>query len=66
MLAVQVVHIFWITDEVVYSSLFNYSFIEIPYVLSWITILIDYLELPGDARPVLQVYETREKNRTHF
>jgi hypothetical protein len=65
MLAVQVVHIFWITDEVVYSSLFNYSFIEIPYVLSWITILIDYLELPGDARPVLQVYETREKNRTH-
>ena len=46
MLAVQVVHIFWITDEVVYSSLFNYSFIEIPYVLSWITILIDYLELP--------------------
>ena len=46
MLAVQVVHIFWITDEVVYNSLFNYSFIEIPYVLSWIAILIDYLELP--------------------
>src|SRR4029079_15758808 len=46
MLAVQVVHIFWITDDVVYNSLFNYSFIEIPYVLSWIAILIDYLELP--------------------
>ena len=45
MLAVQIVHIFWITDEVVYSSLFNYSFIEIPYLLSWIAILIDYLEL---------------------
>ena len=45
MLAVQVIYIFWITDEVVYSNLFNYSFIEIPYVLSWIAILIDYLEL---------------------
>jgi hypothetical protein len=46
MLGVQVVHIFWIPDEVVYSSLFNYSFVEIPYVLSWSAILIDYLELP--------------------
>jgi hypothetical protein len=30
----------------VYTSLFNFSFVEIPYVLSWIAILIDYLELP--------------------
>jgi len=46
MLAVQVIHIFWITDEVVYDSIFNSSFIELPVVLSWIAILIDYLELP--------------------
>jgi hypothetical protein len=46
LLGIQVVHIFWITDEVVYNSLFNYSFVEIPYFLSWIAILIDYLELP--------------------
>ena len=46
MLGVQFFHIFWITDEVVYTSLFNFSFVEIPYVLSWIAILIDYLELP--------------------
>ena len=46
LLGIQVVHIFWITDEVVYSSLFNYSFVEIPYFLSWIAILIDYLEIP--------------------
>jgi hypothetical protein len=46
MLGVQFFHIFWITDEVVYTSFFNFSFVEIPYVLSWIAILIDYLELP--------------------
>ena len=46
LLGVQVIHIFWITDEVVYNSLFNSTFVEIPYVLSWIAILIDYLELP--------------------
>jgi hypothetical protein len=46
LLAVQVIHIFWITDEVVYDSFFDSSFIELPVVLSWIAILIDYLELP--------------------
>ncbi|MDW0135086.1 MAG: hypothetical protein QOK88_06255 [Nitrososphaeraceae archaeon] len=46
LLAVQVVHIFWITDEVVYDSFFNSSLVELPVLLSWIAILIDYLELP--------------------
>jgi hypothetical protein len=46
LLGVQVIHIFWITDEVVYNSLFKSSLVEIPYLLSWIAILIDYLELP--------------------
>jgi len=46
LLAVQVIHIFWITDEVVYDSFFNSSFVEFPVVLSWIAIIIDYLELP--------------------
>jgi hypothetical protein len=46
LLAVQVIHIFWITDEVVYDNFFNSSFIELPVVLSWVAILIDYLELP--------------------
>jgi hypothetical protein len=47
MLAVQVFHIFWITDEVVYESLFgSSSAVEIPYYAAWIAILIDYLELP--------------------
>jgi hypothetical protein len=48
MLAIQVFHIFWITDEVVYNSFFGSpsSAVEIPYYAAWIAILIDYLELP--------------------
>ena len=64
MLAVQIVHIFWITDEVVYSSLFNSTFIEIPYVLSWIAILIDYLELPVMADLFYRIIK-KEKSRNH-
>jgi hypothetical protein len=47
LLAVQVFHIFWITDDVVYDTFFGTSSaIEIPYYAAWIAILIDYLELP--------------------
>ena len=48
MLAIQVFHIFWITDEVVYDSFFGASSdsLEIPYYAAWVAILIDYLELP--------------------
>jgi hypothetical protein len=47
MLVVQVFHIFWITDEVVYSTFFeSSSAVEIPYYAAWVAILIDYLELP--------------------
>jgi hypothetical protein len=48
MLAIQVFHIFWITDDVVYDSFFGASSdsLEIPYYAAWVAILIDYLELP--------------------
>ena len=47
MLAVQVFHIFWITDEVVHDTFFGPSgAVEIPYYAAWVAILIDYLELP--------------------
>jgi hypothetical protein len=47
LLAVQVFHIFWITDEVVYDTFFGSpSAVDIPYYAAWIAILIDYLELP--------------------
>jgi hypothetical protein len=47
MLAIQVFHIFWITDDVVYNTFFgSSSAVEIPYYAAWVAILIDYLELP--------------------
>lgn len=48
MLVIQVFHIFWITDEVVYDSFFGSpsGSVEIPYYAVWVAILIDYLELP--------------------
>lgn len=46
LLLTQVVHIFWITDEVVYESFFGSDLVILPVYLSWIAILIDYLEIP--------------------
>lgn len=45
-LAVQIFHLFWITDEVVYDLLLGTIPIQIPVYLAWIAISIDYLELP--------------------
>ena len=47
MLAVQVFHIFWITDEVVYETFFgSSSAVEIPNYAAWVAILVYYIELP--------------------
>jgi hypothetical protein len=46
LLAIQIVHIFWITDEIVYESFLNNDLIRFPVYLAWIAILIDYLEIP--------------------
>ena len=48
MLVIQVFHIFWITDDVVYDTFFGSpsGSVEIPYYAAWVAILIDYLELP--------------------
>lgn len=46
LLAIQSIHIFWITDDIVYSTFVGADLIEMPEYLVWIAILIDYLELP--------------------
>jgi hypothetical protein len=46
LLAIQSIHIFWITDEVVYSTFVGSDLIYMPEYFAWIAILIDYLELP--------------------
>ncbi|MSU44725.1 hypothetical protein EXS45_00900 [Candidatus Nomurabacteria bacterium] len=42
----QWLHLFWITDEVIYAQFAGTAAVIIPAWLSWVAILIDYLELP--------------------
>ena len=46
LLASQSIHIFWITDDIVYTTFVGSELIYMPEYLAWIAILIDYLELP--------------------
>jgi hypothetical protein len=42
----QWLHLFWITDEIIYAQFAGTAAILIPIWLSWIAISIDYLEIP--------------------
>ena len=42
----QWLHLFWITDEVVYNMITGAVLIPLPMWLSWLAIAVDYLELP--------------------
>jgi len=42
----QWIHLFWITDEVIYAQIAGTAAFIIPSWLSWPAIMIDYLELP--------------------
>lgn len=46
LLAIQIIHIFWITDEILYESLLGNDLVKFPVYLAWTAILIDYLEVP--------------------
>lgn len=63
MLAVQVVHIFWITDEIVYNTFFKTRLVEFPLYIAWIAILIDYLELPVMADLFYKIIKGEKKWR---
>lgn len=45
-LNIQLLHMFWITDEFVESSFTGNTASHLPGWLAWVAILIDYLELP--------------------
>ncbi len=51
----QWLHLFWITDEIIYAQFTGTALIVIPVWLSWIAIAIDYLELPV-------IYDTIKKS----
>ena len=42
----QWLHLFWITDEVIYMQFAGTALVAIPLWLSWFAIAIDYLEIP--------------------
>ena len=42
----QWLHLFWITDEIIYEQFTGSPAIVIPVWLAWISISIDYLEIP--------------------
>ena len=63
LLAVQVVHIFWITDEIVYDAFFETRLVEFPLYIAWIAILIDYLELPVMADLFYKIIKGKKKWR---
>lgn len=44
-LVLQVYHIFWLTDEIVYEILLESDIADIPPIAAWIAIAIDYLEI---------------------
>lgn len=42
----QWVHLFWITDEVIYTQFTGVALVAMPMWLAWSAIIIDYFELP--------------------
>lgn len=42
----QWLHLFWITDEIIYANITGAVLVSLPIWLSWLAISIDYLELP--------------------
>lgn len=59
LLAIQVIHIFWITDEIVYESLLENDLVKFPVYLSWIAIIIDYLEIPVMIDLFYKIFKTK-------
>ena len=42
----QWLHLFWITDEIIFAQFTGVAAIAMPLWLSWLAISIDYLEIP--------------------
>lgn len=45
-LLLQIYHVFWLTDEIVYTIFFGTTFLAIPVFAAWFAIFVDYLEIP--------------------
>ncbi len=60
----QWLHLFWITDEIVVEQFTGTALVVLPVWLSWVAIMIDYLELPviydTVKRAILSLFAKRE------
>ena len=54
----QWLHLFWITDEIIFTQFTGSTLIVLPIYLSWLAILIDYLELPVIFDTLKRVFHT--------
>jgi hypothetical protein len=61
LLALQIIHIFWITDEILYESLLGNDLVKFPVYLAWTAILIDYLEVPVMIDLFYKVFKGKKK-----
>jgi hypothetical protein len=61
LLAIQIIHIFWITDEILYESLLGDDLVKFPAYLAWTAILIDYLEVPVMIDLFYKVFKAKKK-----
>jgi hypothetical protein len=59
LLNTQWAHILWITDEVVVQTFTGADLLQWNYVLAWIAIMIDFLELPVIADTLHRVWRER-------
>lgn len=60
--ALQLVHLYWLTADVVASRLFGQSYFQLTPFWQSVIILVDYTEIPGlISTSVLYVYELRKR-----
>lgn len=60
-LDIQLLHIFWITDEFVVEQFMGNAAVILPLWLAWVAILIDYLELPVIFETLGKAFATLKK-----
>ena len=66
LLAIQSIHIFWITDDIVYTTFVGSELIYMPEYFAWIAILIDYLELPVIYDLLKRIIKKKEPNEMNY
>lgn len=62
-LASQLLHIFWITDEVIIKLVAGEVLVVLPAWLAWVAIAVDYLEIPVMVDTTVRALNLKIKNQ---